>query len=875
MAIRTATASAASSDTGLSEKSIVRAPSNAPPQWVRNPSWPACDAALGSNSAVFLMSVYPGRDPQGSNYFAMRASGGNYTVDFGDGTVTNYLNSADAQIQYSFDSAALVGTDAPVTLDNATDSVLRTSHGYTNGMTVFLYNVTGTPEVSSGQSFYVVNASTDSFQVSFSLGGSPIVFSADGAATLLPYRIAKITVTPQAAQTVTGLDLNRRHSALTNTTDSGLLDMCIAWQTLTTLTMGNSTGFARHTNVQRVRILQLSTASSISFDSLFRDFRALQSVTISITNVSNVAQLFQDCASLTYAPEMALLSCTTMSSMFNNCRSLYSVPSYTAPLCTDMNSMFLNCIGLENVGRLTVSTSSGVGAGSAFNGCGSLRTAPVIVGRLAACSSMFQSCNSLRDVPIFDTSTCSSFGSMFLNCGALEVAPLLNTQGASFMDAMFSGCRALVVVPKYNTPNLTVTSNMFNACVALETIPLFNTQNVTTMNNMFISCVNLKTVPLLNTQSVTNMSGMFQNCVALKTVPLFNTQSVTNMSNMFNQASALVEVPRFNISRNVNLQFMFSSCSSLKVVPQLDTRLCVTVNGMFGGCTALQTIPALDFSAATSMNGMFSGCTSLISVPGLTFGPFSMTVASTMFQSCTSLKTVGPMNFGAVSSATNFNGLFQTCSSLSRAQIFGMRYSFALNSGPMSKGSMEEIFDNLATAATSQFVTVSGNPGVGTVVNSTCGCTAGSTVATTTSTTGITAGMIALGTPAALTTARTATADPGTDTVTLASHGLANGTKVSFSSLGTITGVSLNFVYFVVNATTDTFQVATVAGGSAINLTGTSGSVSIRYPSYVVSINPGVSVTLSAPLASTGSFTISFRTLDVSSALMKNWTVNF
>jgi hypothetical protein len=61
------------------------------------------------------------------------------------------------------------------------------------------------------------------------------------------------------------------------------------------------------------------------------------------------------------------------------------------------------------------------------------------------------------------------------------------------------------------------------------------------------------------------------------------------------------------------------------------------------------------------------------------------------------------------------------------------------------------------------------------------------------------------------------------DTVTLNSHGIEAGTAISFTSITSTTGISTNTLYYVVNPTTNTFQVATSVGGSALALT-TNGS---------------------------------------------------
>jgi hypothetical protein len=60
-------------------------------------------------------------------------------------------------------------------------------------------------------------------------------------------------------------------------------------------------------------------------------------------------------------------------------------------------------------------------------------------------------------------------------------------------------------------------------------------------------------------------------------------------------------------------------------------------------------------------------------------------------------------------------------------------------------------------------------------------------------------------------------------TVTLSSHGLSNGTPIVFSSITNTTGISTNTVYYVVNAGTNTFQLAASVGGLALPLT-TNGS---------------------------------------------------
>lgn len=62
-------------------------------------------------------------------------------------------------------------------------------------------------------------------------------------------------------------------------------------------------------------------------------------------------------------------------------------------------------------------------------------------------------------------------------------------------------------------------------------------------------------------------------------------------------------------------------------------------------------------------------------------------------------------------------------------------------------------------------------------------------------------------------------ASPATDTITCTSHGLTDTTKIVFYNGTLPSPLSEGTVYFVRDATTDTFKVAATSGGVAIDLT--------------------------------------------------------
>lgn len=57
-----------------------------------------------------------------------------------------------------------------------------------------------------------------------------------------------------------------------------------------------------------------------------------------------------------------------------------------------------------------------------------------------------------------------------------------------------------------------------------------------------------------------------------------------------------------------------------------------------------------------------------------------------------------------------------------------------------------------------------------------------------------------------------------TDTVTRTNHGYTDGMKIKFAKINTTTGIVANKLYYVVNASANTFQVSESSGGSAIDL---------------------------------------------------------
>jgi hypothetical protein len=294
------------------------------------------------------------------------------------------------------------------------------------------------------------------------------------------------------------------------------------------------------------------------------------------------------------------------------------------------------------------------------------------------------------------------------------------------------------------------------------------------------------------------------------------------------------------------------------------------MGAMFSGCGLLTSVPKFDTSNVTNMDSMFIGCSLLLSVPSFTTA--KVTNMTNMFNGCYSLNTIPTF---ACNIVTNFTTAFTNAYSLATVALTGSAYSMDFTNCKLSKDAIETIFTNVATATTgaTRTLTITNNWGASTPITLTGTGTDGSTVINMASTTGLAVGMQVYGVGAPLASGRGVAFNDATDAVNLINHGLSNGDEVSFPAITSTTGIVINTIYYVINATTNTFQVAATAGGAALPLT-TNGSGAMRYNSTIVSIITNTSVTMSRPMGNGGGAqSLAFRPLQTYRAVLKGYTI--
>ena len=535
-------------------------------------------------------------------------------------------------------------------------------------------------------------------------------FTNDGSAALLPYKIATVTISPQAGQNITTLDLFEKHnqSGLISAYATGWLDMAIALPDVTTLNLGQSSSLINHGLCERVRINQLGNVTTYS--SLFYGFTRLKTVVIpdNITTVTNTSSMFFNCFSLYEVPLFDTSNVTNVTNMFYNCNTLVSIPFFDTSSVTRIDSMFHFCSSITTVPLFD--TSNVTNMTSMFNACLSLTSVPFFdTTNVTNMNSMFQNCYSLTSVPFFDTTNVTNMSSMFNGCHSLKSVPLFATSNATSMGGTFSYCTSLTTVPLFDTSKVTTMSSMFQYCYSLASVPFFDTSNVTAMASMFYDCRSITTVPAFNTRRVSSMASMFQNCYSLRSVPFFETSTVNNMNSMFSGCTSITTVPQFNTTAVTNMNIMFNGCSSLESVPKFDTSVVTSMSTMFAGCRSLIFVPAFDTPNVTNMASMFNSCSDIVRIPA--FNTSSVTNFSAMFSGCTTLVEVPEFDMSTPTAASGYSTTFTNCTSLSRIRATGIRFSFTLANLKLSATALNEIYTNLPTV-TGQTITVSGNYGV-------------------------------------------------------------------------------------------------------------------------------------------------------------------
>jgi len=475
-----------------------------PSDWLAMPTVNVGDQKICILHAVFNTST---------NFvsFKITTSSGNYTVDWGDGTTTNYASNATAERNYSY---ATVGVVNPTVSSKGYRMAMITITPTTGGATITGFNFRQ-PQHSS-------SASTNQY----SSGFLEVLMSAPNATSVSFSGLG-------ATYIQHGLLERFNWIGTTTNTDVGLFFWgCQSLQEVVNIPLDNVTNCGSlfyYCFSLRILPAILNTSKSTDFSYMFYSCSSLVYLPwMNTSNGTNFQIMFYGCSSLRYVPPYNLSKATTTYLMFYQCYNVIEYPPFNLPVATTITYMFGTSLSVRKIGTLTTSSSL-TSANLAFYNCPSLIEAPIITNtsNVTNFSSMFESCYSLKTVPLYDTSKGTNFSYMFRNATSLLSVPDFNTSlGQDF-------------------------TQMFYACYSLQTLPAINTTAGTNFTSFAQDCRQLRTFTGLTLTGAPTLTNMFTSCQALKVIPTMGVSSGAAMPD-FTDLSSLQSCGITGIGQNVN-----------------------------------------------------------------------------------------------------------------------------------------------------------------------------------------------------------------------------------------------------------------------------------------------------------------------------------
>ena len=234
--------------------------------WVRPAEWLALPDNVDGVQKVSILNAVFDTD---SEFVAMIFEG-DYTVDWGDGTIENFASGVKAEHKYEYSNVNL------------------------NSDTVAKFG----------------------------------------------YKQCVITITPQAGNNLTVIDLNKYPSLYGDTRWMfNILDININAQYCTNLWLGCNNASTEITIMSRAQ------------------FKLLESVNIGELNCTSLLGLFSSCKKLQNVSIKSTTSVSVMSYMFNSCISLKSIPDLDYSNCTTLSNFATRCYRLKELGHFNTTSA--------------------------------------------------------------------------------------------------------------------------------------------------------------------------------------------------------------------------------------------------------------------------------------------------------------------------------------------------------------------------------------------------------------------------------------------------------------------------------------------------------------------------------------
>ena len=509
--------------------------------------------------------------------------------------------------------------------------------------------------------------------------------------------------------------------------------------------------------------LDMRSMSGTSGESMFRKCYNLRAVgTTSVTNLTSLNSMFNDCKSLTYVncENWDTKNICTMMQTFYGCSSLTTLNTskWNTDSLIGINQLFYGCSSLTTLDVSKWNVSSVTSMSNTFDSCSSLTTLDVSkwdTGQVVNMNNIFYGCSSLTtlDVSKWNMKNVNSIGSMFQNCTSLTGVGNINNWNTSkiqSMPGMFWGCAEITKLELLNwdTSSVTTMDSCFRDCNKLETllISTWDTSNVKNFGNMFRNCTSLTKLNISNFDmskgtTTSNMLGGCPNLTVYINKNKFNDEVRTTASSatIFKEFDGQIVVqytyktlkdypnmlPDFNseftdynitdyvngeyITRTITsetlptyIRFKNAGCTSYTEIHEINTSKLISCDDMFNGCINLVTLNALSIpKTVTSLNRMLNGCIGLTSISTHLFDTTNVTNMTNMFNNCIALREVDMSNWNT-SNLVNTSIMFQDCKALTTLDFTSFKNAKINTLYQMFQGCKELQTVNLSSLDTSR-----------------------------------------------------------------------------------------------------------------------------------------------------------------------------
>lgn len=462
-----------------------------PEPYVRNPDWLALPDNVNGVQKVSILIAIENTD---TNYASFTVNG-NYTIDWGDGTVENKVSGV-CEHKYTY-TGNLIGS-----------------------LTYEQRIITITPQATYNLTLLGFNMAVSAINASSSY---PMVSGILDININAPY-----CTTLRIGTTMNSINRAFRFSRTER--------LCIGEIGATNLEY-MCYGMASLKEV----VLNFNTKNITNWNYAFNTCNSLETNPVSefrISSAVSTAYMFSNCIALRYNLDNIIINSVYAYSMFNGCFSIEKVYITNVATATiDWSIMFSSCYSLHDVSITFTVLGKLVGnASSLFNGCKSLLYCPITdFTGITNATSMYND-SGIVEVPTINlNNNAVDISFLFRQCRNLKLAPnIINANNVTSVTYLFDGCDSLVKIPSYSFTSVTIASNMFSNCPSLISVGTITFGTLTDNANIFTANYSLSkmALPLRKTFTVANSKMSATELNAMYTaLPTVTGQTVTVTGN--------------------------------------------------------------------------------------------------------------------------------------------------------------------------------------------------------------------------------------------------------------------------------------------------------------------------------------------------------